>query len=139
MNLSLKLNGNDGSTAPNERVSQPRSLSSRVNDSPSAPETEETTPNHFEGETGINTQSGYVRELLVQVVGETPSVGQNAEVKAALTALEELVAPHNKNEDAATPASQPLINPSFASVDTSKLPLPPWHVVKVAVDKAMSW
>ncbi|KAJ8110062.1 hypothetical protein OPT61_g6993 [Boeremia exigua] len=135
LNLGSKLDGINVDTPFNEQVNQSAPQSSRPTGS-SSTETEETTPTAFEGETSISTQSGYVRELLVQVVGETPSVGQNAEVRAALTALEELVTPH-KQDPAAVSAAQPLVDRSYASIDTTKLPLPPWSVVKLAIDKAM--
>ena len=96
------------------------------------------TPAHFEGKTGNNTQSDYVRNLLVQVVGETPSVGQNAEVRAALTAMEELVARHNHDTALTTSLNQPLLDCSVASVDIETLGRPPWEVVTSVLDKALS-
>ncbi|RYN28409.1 hypothetical protein AA0113_g6191 [Alternaria arborescens] len=85
--IASKLENNQTPSASRESFSQIRTQQSRLFDSIVVPAVE--TPAHFEGKTGNNTQSDYVRNLLVQVVGETPSVGQNAEVKAALTAMEE--------------------------------------------------
>jgi hypothetical protein len=97
------------------------------------------TPAHFEGKTGNNTQSDYVRNLLVQVVGETPSVGQNAEVRAALAALGELVTRHNHDTALTTSLNQPLLDRSLASIDSATIGQPPWEVVRFALDKALSY
>lgn len=121
-----------------EWTSQVRTPLSRKSDRAVVPEPELRTPAHFEGETGNNTQSDYVRDLLIQVIGETPSVGQNAEVRAALKALEELVTRHN-HDTASTPSlSQPLLDRSLASIDSATIAQPPWEAVSFALDKALS-
>lgn len=116
--------------------SSSQSRSSRVGVSTRSPgvATEAFTPAPFEGETAINSQSDYARELLTQAIGNTPSMEQNAEIKSALTALKELV---SQQGQAAT-SSNPLINRSFADHDPSKLEQPPWEEVSNALDKASS-
>jgi hypothetical protein len=79
-----------------------------------------------------------VRELLAKAVGSTPSIEQNAEVKSALTALNELVT--RQGEIAAPSASNmhTLINRSLADVDPEKLPKPPWDVINDLIARATS-
>jgi len=134
--IASKLENNQTPSASRESVSQIRTQQSRLFDSIVVPAVE--TPAHFEGKTGNNTQSNYVRNLLVQVVDETPSVGQNAEVKAALTAMEELVTRHNHDTALTTSLNQPLLDRSLASVDSETLGRPPWEVVTSVLDKALS-
>ena len=88
----------------------------------------------FEGETTITSQSDYARELLAQAVDRTPSIGQNAEVRSALTALGELVNQQGQN----TSSTNPLINRSLAEFDPATLDRPPWDEVSNALDKASS-
>jgi hypothetical protein len=95
------------------------------------------TPAHFEGKTGNNTQSDYVRDLLVHVVGETPSVGQNAEVRAALTALGELVTRHNHETSLTTSLNQPLLDRSLTGIDSATVAQPPWEMVRFVLNKAL--
>ncbi|KAJ4992047.1 fungal specific transcription factor domain protein [Stagonosporopsis vannaccii] len=135
-NIASKLESNQTSAFPGEWVGQVRTPLSRHSDR-IAPEPDVKTPVHFEGETGINTQSDYVRDLLVQVVGETPLVGQNAEVKAALKALGELVTRHNHDIASTTSLNQPLLDRSLASIDSGTVAQPPWEVVRFALDKAL--
>jgi hypothetical protein len=96
---------------------------------------EAATPAPFEGETTINSQSDYARQLLTKVVGSTPSIEQNAEVKSALHALNELVP---RPGQAAPSANHSLINRSLADIDPEKLAKPPWDVVSSMVDEACS-
>lgn len=135
--IALKLEIKDAYTVVDEQVVQPKLSSTQVNEKSSVTEAEATTPTPFEGETGMNRQSDYVRELLVQVVGQTPSMDQNAEVKAALTALEELVTPSNHGDISLKLNTQQLTDRSVTKIDSAKLEQPPWSVVKVAMDKAL--
>lgn len=95
---------------------------------------EATTPAPFEGETTINSQSDYAREYLARVVGSTPSIGQNAEIKSALIALGELATQQGPN----TASAVPLVNRSLRELDPEKLDRPPWDTVSHVLDKAMS-
>ncbi|CAN9407683.1 unnamed protein product [Alternaria alternata] len=133
--IASKLENNQTPSASGKSVGQIRRPQSRLFDSIVVPAVK--TPAHFEGKTGNNTQSDYVRNLLVQVVGETPSVGQNAEVKAALTAMEELVTRHNHDIALTTSLNQSLLDPSLAGVDIGTLGRPPWEVVTSVLDKAL--
>ena len=134
--IASKLENNQTPSASGESVDQIRRPQSRLFDSIVVPAVK--TPAHFEGKTGNNTQSDYVRNLLVQVVGETPSVGQNAEVRAALTAMEELVTRHNQDTALTTSLNQPLLDRTLASVDSETLGRPPWETVTSVLDKALS-
>jgi hypothetical protein len=136
-NIASKLESNQTPAASGEWVSQVKTPQSRLSDRIVVPESEVKTPAHFEGKTGNNTQSDYVRNLLVQVVGETPSVGQNAEVRAALTALGELVTRHNHDTALTTSLNQPLLDRSLASIESATIGQPPWEVVRFALDKAL--
>jgi hypothetical protein len=134
--IASKLENNQTHSASGESVGQIRRPQSRLFDSIVVPAVK--TPACFEGKTGNNTQSDYVRNLLVQVVGETPSVGQNAEVRAALTAMEELVIRHNQDTGLTTSLNPPLLDRSLDSVDSETLGRPPWEVVTSVLDKALS-
>lgn len=93
----------------------------------------------YEGTTGLTTQSDEARMLLLHTVNETPSVRHDARIRAALRALEELASQRDPENDAVpTPAT--LIDRSPAETDGNGAPAPqpPWAVVKVAVDKALS-
>ncbi|KAF2849495.1 hypothetical protein T440DRAFT_469254 [Plenodomus tracheiphilus IPT5] len=93
------------------------------------------TPAPFEGETTLNSQSDYARELLTQAIGNTPSMEQNAEIRSALTALKDLV---SQQGQIAT-SSNPLINRSFADFDPAKLERPPWDAASGTLDKACKY
>jgi len=132
--LTTKLSNLDIHRESTETSSQSRS--SRVGATGRSPgdATDAATPAPFEGETAINIQSDYARELLAQAVDRTPSIGQNADIRAALTALGELVNQQGQN----TASSNPLINRSFAEIDPSDLEKPPWAEMINALDNAMS-
>ena len=83
--------------------------------------TEATTPAPFEGETAINSQSGYARELLTKVVGNTPSIGQNEEIKSALSALGDLVIRQGHVTVPTTATTNSLINRALSDIDAGKL------------------
>lgn len=137
--IASKLEIKDAYTVFDEHVIRTESSSTQLNEKSSVIEAESTTPTPFEGETGMNRQSDYVRELLVQVVGQTPSMDQNIEVKAALTALEELVTPSNHGDISPKLDTQQLADRSIPRTDSAKLEQPPWSVVKVAMDKVLGW
>lgn len=100
---------------------------------------EATTPAPFEGETAINSQSDYARELLAQAIGSTPSIGQNAEVQRALNALGELVNRQGQISASTTSAAGcRSINQSLAEIDPANLEKPPWEMVSMALDEALS-
>lgn len=139
-NLLYTLVSNSQSTnAHAASKEQTRGTQSPLNPSPgsiSPTEADVPTPALFEGETGLNTQSDYVRDLLVQVVGEMPSVGQNADVQEALTALEELVGRQKLERGPTISTYQQSIDRSLEGTDPARLERPPWSVVRAAIDKA---
>jgi hypothetical protein len=100
--------------------------------------TEATTPAPFEGETAINSQSGYARELLTKVVGNTPSIGQNEEIKSALSALGDIVTRQGHVTVPTTSTTNSLINRALSDVDAGKLERPPWSAVKEMLERALS-
>jgi len=118
----------DGASSP--------SRSTRVGASKRSTETTTgtTTPAPFEGETTINSQSDYARELLAQAIGEMPSIEQNAEIRTALAALKELV---NQQSQVST-SLNPRISREFADYDPAKLDRPPLDVVETVFDTACS-
>jgi hypothetical protein len=125
-NLDLQKDANDSSS---------NSRSSRVGIARSpGGGTEAPTPAPFEGESSINSQSDYAREMLARAIGSTPSIGQNEEVRTALTALSDLVSQQSNS----TSTSNPLINRSLAEVDPTKLERPPWDDVTLVLEKATS-
>jgi len=97
-----------------------------------------SSPATFEGETTLNRQSEFARELLEQAVGSTPSIGQNAEIKDALASLQEMVTRQGQYTNAMSSASHPLFNRALANIDPSKLERPPWDVVDDVIEKASS-
>ncbi|KAH6639093.1 fungal-specific transcription factor domain-containing protein [Boeremia exigua] len=135
--IASRLDEKEAHVVSREQISQriPSAVQKPLNDSTT--ETDALAPVPYEGETGISTQSGYVRELLVQAVGGTPSVGRNAEVNSSLAALEKLVT-QQKNCDTVSIRStiRPLIDRSLAATDIANLARPPWSVVRIAIDKA---
>jgi hypothetical protein len=135
--LASKLSDLDLRRDPIENSSQSRSSRKGVGRSPGMLD-EASTPAPFEGETTISSQSGYVRELLAKAVGSTPSIEQNAEVKSALTALNDLVARQGQIVSSSSSSVSALINRSLADVDPEKLTKPPWDTVTAMVAKACS-
>jgi hypothetical protein len=120
--LAAKLGDLDLRRDSTEHSSQSRSSRKAIGRSPGTLE-DAATPAPFEGETAINSQSDYARELLTKAVGSTPSIEQNAEVKSALRALTELVPRQGQD----TPSSiHSLVNRSLAEVDPEGLAKPPW-------------
>ncbi|KAI4650118.1 uncharacterized protein J4E78_008400 [Alternaria triticimaculans] len=133
--LATKLSSLDLQKDSHESSSQSRSSRVGPSRSPGSVLVEAPTPAPFEGESSINSQSDYAREMLARAIGSTPSIGQNEEVKLALTALSEMVSQHGQN-----PAtSNPLINQSLVDIDPSKLERPPWEIACYALEKASEY
>ncbi|KAF2450389.1 hypothetical protein P171DRAFT_479480 [Karstenula rhodostoma CBS 690.94] len=136
--LSNKLSNLD-MKAEVEHSSQPRSAIAATRSPHSNSEASVATP-AFEGETTINRQSEFARELLEQAVGSTPSIGQNAEIKAALTSLQNMVTRQGANPNTITASSTyPFCNKALAEVDHTKLERPPWDLVSEVIDKASAY
>ncbi|KAF2676907.1 hypothetical protein K458DRAFT_424397 [Lentithecium fluviatile CBS 122367] len=136
--LATKLSNLDLHRDQSEQSSQSRSrnLTGRsprsTSDANNVP-----TPAPFEGETTINRQSEFARELLEQAVGSTPSIGQNAEIKAALTSLQDMVTRQGQYTNTMTASStHPFFNRALVDIDPSKLERPPWEVVEDVIEKA---
>ncbi|KAK7182408.1 uncharacterized protein CC84DRAFT_1101011 [Paraphaeosphaeria sporulosa] len=133
--LSNKL-GNLDIKSEVEHSSQPRSGIAAARSPLSNSEANVATP-AFEGETTINRQSEFARELLEQAVGSTPSIGQNAEIKAALSSLQNMVTRQSANPNTITASlTYPFSNKALAEVDHTKLERPPWDLVNEVIDKA---
>jgi hypothetical protein len=139
--LASKLGDLDLQTDSAERSSQsrPSRVGSRVGSGKSPTlATDATTPAPFEGETAINSQSGYARALLTKVVGDTPSIGQNAEIKSALSALGDIVKGQEHVTVSTTSTTNSLINRALQDLDPGKLERPPWPAVKEMLERALS-
>lgn len=133
--LSNKLSNLD-IKAELEHSSQSRSAIAATRSPHSSSEANAATP-AFEGETTINSQSEFARELLEQAVGSTPSIGQNAEIKAALTSLQNMVTRQGAKSNTITASlTYPFSNKALAEVDHSKLERPPWDLVNEVINKA---
>jgi hypothetical protein len=117
--------------------SKPRNLAARSTHSASDPNSA-PTPATFEGETTLNRQSEFARELLEQAVGSTPSIGQNTEIQAALTSLQEMVTRQGQYTNTMSSASHPFFTRALSNIDPSKLDRPPWDIVNEVIDKAAS-
>jgi hypothetical protein len=136
--LAAKLGDLDIRKDVTENSSQSRSSRRGLARSPGGHLMEATTPAPFEGETAMDSQSGYVKEFLARAVGSTPSVGQNAEVKSALLALNDLVTRQDQVSAPIASSSHALINRSLADLDPEKLDKPPWQAMSDMVDDACS-
>jgi hypothetical protein len=135
--LASKLSDLDIRRDPTESSSQSRSSRKGTGRSPGALD-EASTPAPFEGETTINSQSGYVQQLLAKAVSNTPSIEQNAEVKSALTALNNLVTRQGQITAPSASNMHTLINRSLADVDPAKLDKPPWDMISDVIERACS-
>lgn len=134
--LTVKLGSLDTQKDHAEQSSQ--SKSSRVGKSPnSSTDVHSNTPAPFEGETALNAQSEYARELLERAVGSTPSIGQNSEIQAALASLQGMVSKQNQSISTKH-ETQPFFTKTLADVDATKLERPPWEAVSDAIDSAHS-
>jgi hypothetical protein len=130
-NLDLSKGSDKASPNSNSRSSKSGNASNANTDT--VPE----TPAPFEGETTMNSQSEYARELLEKAVGSTPSMGQNAEVKAALTSLQGMVSKQNQ-PILTTNEPQPLINRALAAIDSTTLERPSWDQIEDILEQATS-
>jgi hypothetical protein len=136
--LSSRLCNLNIQSAPAEQHNQSKSSRISPGRSPgrsTATIADAATPTPFEGETAINSQSDYARGILAHVVGTTPSIGQNVELRSALGALGELVS-KTSQVAAAAGSGDSFINPSLAEVAVENLEQPPWSVVKHVVNTA---
>ncbi|KAF1850792.1 uncharacterized protein K460DRAFT_361562 [Cucurbitaria berberidis CBS 394.84] len=120
--LASKLGNLDIRGASTETSSQPRLTRVGSGKSPGAV-AEAVTPAPFEGETTMNSQSDYAREFVARAVGSTPSIGQDAEIRSALTALGELVTQQN------AASANSIVNRPLADFDAETLDRPPWDAV----------
>lgn len=112
------------------------SRSSKTGRSPhSSTDVHADTPAPFEGDTSMNIQSEFARELLEKAVGSTPSIGQNAEIKAALNMLQDMVSKQNTLKST-TSDPQPFLSRDLSGINAAKLPHPPWKVSKEILDNA---
>ncbi|KAJ4984606.1 fungal specific transcription factor domain-containing protein [Stagonosporopsis vannaccii] len=133
------LDLHNDSTEPSSR-SRPSRKGSRVGSGKSPTlRTEASNSVPFEGETAINSQSGYARELLTKIVGNTPSIGQNEEIKSALSALGDIVTRQGHVTVPTTSTTNSLINRALSDVDPGKLDRPPWLAVKEMLDRALKY
>lgn len=73
---------------------------------------------------------------MAQVVGSSPSIERNAEVKAALNALDELVKRQSNVSTVATNGKEALINRSLADIDPETLEKPPWEAASLVLARA---
>jgi hypothetical protein len=118
-----------------EQTSQSKSTSKTSRSPHSSIDVHNSTPAPFEGETALNAQSEVARALLLQAVGNTPSMRQNTEVQATLASLKELVSKQNQSTST-TNEPQPFFNKSLADIDATKLDRPPWEAASDVIDKA---
>jgi hypothetical protein len=95
------------------------------------------TPAPFEGDTTMNSQSAFARELLEKAVEETPSIGLNAEIRVALSSLQNMFSTQNQFYST-TNEPQPFFNKLLAETDPKQLQAPPWEAVEDVLDKASS-
>lgn len=110
---------------------------SRNSSGRSTTEVNSGTPAPFEGETTLNRQSVFARELLEHAVGSTPSMETNTDIKDALKSLQEMVDRQGQYTNAIPAAfSQPFFNRSLAEIDASKLERPPWDAAHEVLEKA---
>jgi len=91
----------------------------------------------FEGETTFNSQSELARDYLEQAVGNTPSIVQNADIKAALTSLQDLVTIQGQ-KTVKSAQSMPSFAHALVDIDPAELERPPWDVVEEVLEKASS-
>lgn len=115
--------------------SQSRSSRTGTGRSPGAA-ADAATPAPFEGETAINSQSEHARELLAQVVGSNPAIGQNVEVKSALNALNDMVTRQGNISTNATNGNPALINRTLAEINPENLECPPMDQIMLVVERA---
>ncbi|CAN9346068.1 unnamed protein product [Alternaria alternata] len=132
MSKRAKLGSLDLQKDSHDTSSQSRSSRVGPSRSPGSGLVDAHTPAPFEGESSINSQSDYARAMLAQAIGSTPSIGQNEEVKMALTALAEMVSQQGQNNA----SSNHLINNSLADIDPANLERPPWDTACYALEKA---
>ncbi|KAF2708656.1 hypothetical protein K504DRAFT_467892 [Pleomassaria siparia CBS 279.74] len=137
-NLASKLGNLDMNKDSTEQSSQTRSRSSKMGRSPNSTTVSDvlTGGASFEGETTFNTQSEFARDLLEQAVGNTPSIVQNPDIKAALTSLQDMVVRQDQKKSTSNVQPQPSFTHAIPDVDPAKLERPPWKVVEEVLNQA---
>jgi uncharacterized coiled-coil protein SlyX len=138
-NLAAKLGNLDIQNSHTEQSSQTKS--SRVGKSPKSLSeaviiTSNSTP--FEGETAFNSQSGLARDFLEQAVGNTPSIVLNADIQAALTSLQDMVAQQAQRKSTTNIQTMPHFTHALTDIDPAKLERPPWDAVEDVLEMASS-
>jgi hypothetical protein len=63
-------------------------------------------------------------------------MGQNQELKSALSALGELVSKKNHISTSSAPGGNTLVGRSLTQADIGELEHPPWEVIRGAIDRA---
>ncbi|KAG9195315.1 hypothetical protein G6011_00436 [Alternaria panax] len=135
MSKRAKLGSLELQKDSHETSSQSRSSRIGPSRSPVSCLVDAATPAPFEGESSINSQSDHARAMLAQAIGSTPSIGQNEEVRVALTALAEMVSQQGQNNA----SSNHLINHSLADIDPANLERPPWDTACYVLKKASEY
>jgi hypothetical protein len=69
-------------------------------------------------------------------VGSTPSIEQNAEIKSALTSLQEMVSRQGQYTNPLPSLTSPFFHRTLAELDATKLERPPWDVANEVIEKA---
>jgi hypothetical protein len=138
-NLAAKLGNLDIQSSHTEQSSQTKS--SRVGKSPKSLSEADIVPSNatpFEGETGFNSQSGLARDFLEQAVGNTPSIVRNADIQAALTSLQDMVAHQAQKKSTTNIQTMPQFTHALTDIDPVDLERPPWDVVEDVLEEAYS-
>lgn len=93
----------------------------------------------FEGETTLNSHSEFARNLLERVVVNTPSIEENAELKAALTNLQTIVKMQKVPPAERSVLFWPTLQPDTSKIDRSgtRVDRPPWDAVEAVLDWAI--
>ncbi|KAF2279258.1 uncharacterized protein EI97DRAFT_455527 [Westerdykella ornata] len=130
----------DGINSPTNITEQSRQTScSRNGPSPrSTGDVPAEPPAPFEGETALNPQSEYARELLEKAVDSTPSIGQNPDIREALASLQRIVG-RDKQPNLPSGLAEEHSNQSVPNVDHANLDTPPWGSVNDIIDKATAY
>ncbi|KAF2014110.1 hypothetical protein BU24DRAFT_481483 [Aaosphaeria arxii CBS 175.79] len=132
--LTVKLENIDLRKDSPEQGSQGRSY--KASRSPnSIAEVQVGTPAAFEGETTMHTQSSFAREVLEKAIGSTPSISQNAEIKATLNSLQDMVGRQNVLTSASTEAAA-FFEKRLSENEATNLDRPPWDIVESILDRA---
>jgi hypothetical protein len=133
--LAQKLGSLDLKGSPSDSSTR-QSKSSRVGKSPSSiTEVNAPSPAPFEGETTLNSQSEVVRGYLERAVVNTPSIGSNSQVQAALATLQNMARRQNQVQPM-VPDVQLFQHKAPSDVDMSQFKRPPWDAVIDLLERA---